>query len=95
MSQSKTSWIDAALNKLDMLNGMELTGEQIRVLLTHAGVPAPHHHNVWGAFINRALNDGSLQETGVYKHMMQPRSHGRKTPVYIVTAYYSVPAKVA
>lgn len=63
--------------------GEEVTGEDIRVKLSDAGT-TPGHHNAWGAAINAAVRRGYLKPTGQYVGMVTPKSHARKTPLYIV-----------
>lgn len=68
-----------------MIRGLsgEVTGEDIRIRLTAAGIK-PHHHNAWGSLINEAIKLGILQPTGEYRHMRVKSSHARRTPVYTV-----------
>lgn len=62
-------------------SGRELTGEEIRERL-ELFVDPPHHHNVWGSFINRAIKKEIIVWTGEHRQMHGPRSHARKTGTY-------------
>lgn len=57
------------------------TAEDIRVLLMNNGLPAPHHHNAWGALIKSCV-PRFLVPTGETRNMATRRSHARRTPVY-------------
>lgn len=60
-----------------------VTGEEVRVLLSEAGLPKPSHHNAWGGLLF-GLVGTVLRNTGTVQHMATPKSHGRRTPVYEV-----------
>lgn len=60
----------------------EFTGEDIRVLLNERGIH-PHHSNAWGALIMNAIRNGMLIDTGRVRKMKTPKSHARKTTIYL------------
>jgi len=62
--------------------GEAVTGERVRKILTELDV-VPHDAHAWGALINQAIKGGLLEPTGVRVKMDDPRSHSRKTDVYI------------
>src|SRR5215472_10718968 len=74
-------WKDVALRYISLLRrGWRGTGEQLRLAMLRNGCPFPHHHNAWGAVINRAIVDhGYLRGTGRYAHMETEKSHARRT----------------
>lgn len=76
-----SEWVATGLNKISQLAAGEYTGEQIRLILTEAGI-VPHHHNAWGALISSAVKRGILIDTGRLDHMQTKKSHARKTSVY-------------
>lgn len=82
---SNKSWAREARRLLpSVLSGKKrVTGEQVRVLLSEAGLPQPSHHNAWGGFLS-GLAGTFLRNTGSVEHMTQPKSHARRTPVYEV-----------
>lgn len=59
----------------------EVTGEDLRVVLTKIIGP-PAHHNAWGSVITAALKRGYLERTDRYQNMKGQRANYRKTPVY-------------
>ena len=66
------------------LDGMHVTGEDIRRICTDRGV-TPHHSNAWGGVISGLVRMGQLRATGEYRQMADTRSHARETKVYEVT----------
>jgi hypothetical protein len=66
-------WIDRALSALCMFGGMEVTGEDIRLILVPV-VGKPHHHNAWGAMIRTAVTRGILRQTGEWRNMKTHRA---------------------
>lgn len=77
------TWLDRALKMVRRRpHGEIITGEALRVALTQAGLPAPGHHNAWGAMIRTAAKRGLLIPTGTYVHMEGKKSHARMTPQY-------------
>ena len=62
-----------------------VTGEDIRVGCTLAGI-VPQHHNAWGGIILSAQSRGLLTETGKYTAMGDLSSHKRRTSILRVTA---------
>lgn len=76
-------WSVNALIRVNRLpRGWIGTGEDIRLELTHAGLPPPHHHNAWGGMINACVRQGVLEWTQRLGQMRVPRSHARSTKVY-------------
>ena len=61
----------------------EITGEDIRILATEAGI-VPTHPNAWGAAINALIKSGDLWPTEEYRQMAIKSSHARMTRVYII-----------
>lgn len=61
----------------------QLTGEDIRVLLTKGGLWEPTHHNAWGGLIH-GLVGRRIDSTGQIISMSLPSSHARKNPVYTI-----------
>jgi hypothetical protein len=81
-------WINAAFGAA-VRRGQEqeqgaatFTGEQLRLMLLDAGLPPPHHHNAWGALINKLVRSGVIQPTGDRTRMKTERSHARSTGIY-------------
>ncbi len=81
VSDKAGSWMLRAMTMLRTQFHGEATGEQIRLALMAAGLPPPHHHNAWGAFINAAIRLGILEPTGRKDQMHTPRSHARSTQI--------------
>lgn len=67
--------------------GHEVTGEDVRLALTQAGL-VPHHPNAWGSLIRIAVKDGLLGHSGNWRPMQAVKSHGRMTPVYTARAIH-------
>ena len=65
-------------------NNIEVTGEDVRRMLTEKGLPPPHHHNAWGAFIMNLVKSEMLVSTGRMAHMKAKKSHARRTVVYLI-----------
>ena len=65
-------------------NHIEVTGEDVRRMLTENGLPPPHHHNAWGAFIMHLVKSNMLVPTGRMAHMKMRSSHARRTPIYLI-----------
>lgn len=80
LSASSSNWRSAALKAMLSMRG-DFTGEDVRLACAAAGHHA-HHPNAWGAFINRAIKDGTIEPTGRWKPMQDRRSHARKTQIY-------------
>ena len=89
VSENSGSWMDVFLEGLEKMaranDGMTVTGEKLRMMLEPV-VGAPHHHNAWGAAISLAVKKGYAVPTGQYVAMRGPKSHARKTPVYMLRA---------
>jgi len=82
VAENAGDWIDQALSAMRFLSKRrEWTGEDIRLTLTDT-VGHPHHHNAWGALINRAIRAKLIHPTGQYVPMKTGKSHARRTPVY-------------
>lgn len=69
-----------AMRVVETMRG-RTTGEMIRVELTARGI-TPHHPNAWGAVVLTAVRRKILVDTGEMTHMVDVRSHARRTPVY-------------
>lgn len=76
-------FIRSGLMVLRSMKGQELTGEDVRLVLSEKGI-VPHHHNAWGALIMSAVKQKILVSTNKLKTMKTPKSHARKTMVYVV-----------
>ncbi len=86
IDQVSGSWTDLATAKFDSVKNSlpeKLTGEDIRLELTKLGLLAPHHHNAWGALIMKLVRSERLLGTNEYVSMKDPKSHARRTRVYI------------
>jgi hypothetical protein len=81
--EERSGWMQNALLRIPecFWTGRELTGEEIKERLLMVLDP-PHHHNVWGSLINRAIRTEIIAGTGVQRHMHGPKSHARKTETY-------------
>jgi hypothetical protein len=75
------SFMTRGLAAISAMPAGEFTGEDVRELLTKAGV-VPHHPNAWGALVSKAVRDKLLTPTGERRPMRGPRSHARRTDVY-------------
>jgi hypothetical protein len=61
--------------------GIEMTGEEITQAVSRAlGNPSPY---IWGALTLSLIRGGYLKATGKRVKMLVPRSHARKTDVYM------------
>lgn len=77
------TWYEDAIKAAKTIpHGWIGTAEDLRLHLIRSGLEKPHHHNVWGAFINTCIRKRILIATGDYEHMQTRRSHARRTPVY-------------
>ena len=83
VSINSGNWIQRARAMLRSVikPGWEGTGEDIRLELLKAGLPAPHHHNAWGALIKSVVPKHFIP-TGKFRHMRTKKSHARQTIVY-------------
>lgn len=82
-------WSDTAIKLFDSLlhktRGGHITGEGIRNVLLDHGLDHPNSPNAWGALTNALVRTGRIVHDGTsYEAMREPRSHGRRTPVYVV-----------
>lgn len=60
----------------------EFTIEQVRSRMdAYAAQDAPHP-NAWGAVFRQAAKDGEIRRTGAYRESSNPRSRGRRVPVW-------------
>lgn len=59
----------------------EGTGQDLRVALTEAGLPGPHHYNAWGALIKSCIGD-LLQPTGAMRASVLSQCHAHRLAVY-------------
>lgn len=71
-----------------LMTPCECTGEDLRLMLTRAGI-IPHHPNAWGALIMNAVRLGLLKNTGRQVKMRVKTSHARKTSVYVKDLFSS------
>jgi hypothetical protein len=89
---SNILWLEAVSAQLRKISkereGEFLMGEDIRATLMDLGFE-PNHPNAWGAMINSLIKKKVLIPTDEYRPTKDPRSHGRKTKVYILTAWKS------
>ena len=75
-------WLAGAIGVIRNLpTGWQGTGERMRLMIAQA-CGHPHHHNVYGALVNKAIKAELIEPTGEHRHMETMRSHARKTPVY-------------
>ena len=65
------------------MKGMAVTGEEIRLAVADK-CPRPRSGKAWGGIINGMVRHGLLLDTGTSRKMRDPRSHARRTPVWIV-----------
>lgn len=83
VSKNSGTWFKDAVAAVGELRGYgEISGEDIRFMLTERGLPEPHHRNVWGSVIRVALKRGFLIPLDRRKPMSGDKSHARKTDVY-------------
>jgi hypothetical protein len=78
---NNSAWMDHALVLIRENVFGEMTGEELRLTLRSLGLPAPAHHNAWGALVRTAICRKLLAKTGAYSQMRTTRSHARETPV--------------
>ena len=86
VDENAKPWSDIAFEALlGMRSETDLstfTAEHIRLQIEKK-IGNPHHHNAWGALIMKAVKRGIIINTGEYVPMKTPRSHARRTPVYV------------
>lgn len=82
VSSNAGRWIDIAMAELPAALVGEFTGEDVKHRLLNAGVPAPHHHNAWGALMMRAAKAGLIEKTGVWVNTVGRAAHARMAPLY-------------
>lgn len=86
VTKTAGKWSEVAMGYFRSLpNGIEVTGEDVRRMLTDKGLPPPHHHNAWGAFIMNLVKSGVLVSTGRMVNMKTQKSHARRTLVYLIS----------
>src|SRR6056297_335820 len=77
VTENSQPWMDrAAAAALKMPDG-ECTGEDIRLHVSEL-VGDPHHHNAWGALINRLIRNRVIYSTGMTCHAKLPKAHARR-----------------
>lgn len=82
VSHNSGDWLPLALDAIKALPpDWEGTGESLRLRLLKDGLPAPHHHNAWGALTAHAIRRELIFKTGRWSSMRTPKSHARATPV--------------
>ena len=85
VEKNSGKWSLVALTHFKRLpNKIEATGEDIKVWLISGGLPEPHHHNAWGAFIMGLVRSNLLVSTGQTRQMKTRKSHARRNPVYLI-----------
>jgi hypothetical protein len=83
MADRHSGWLALAASEMARLEpGVTGIGEDFRRILLERGVPPPKHPNAVGAFISTMVRRGYLRPTGEYRAMRDPKSNGRKSPVY-------------
>lgn len=82
VAENAGDFMTEAFEFIRKLQPGEYTGEDIRLTCQHWGIE-PHHHNAWGALIVKCIKAGVLRNTGRREHMKSPKSHARKTDVYV------------
>ena len=79
LENTQNNWrLEVASVVARLAPGEEVTGEDIKTRCRLS----PHHHNAWGAVINRHVRSGELEKTGEYRQMRLPAAHARVNPVY-------------
>jgi len=65
VKRANAKWMADALQAITMVDcGVHMTGEEIRLHLTdQCFLPAPSHHNAWGALIRTVTVRGWLIDT--------------------------------
>jgi len=88
VSKTAGKWSSVAMDYFRYLpNGIEVTGEDVRRMLSENGLPQPHHHNAWGAFIMNLVRSGMLVSTGRTGYMKFKKSHARRTLIYLINQF--------
>lgn len=72
-----------AIISLSFRPGAHVTGEDIRLICSARNI-VPEHPNAWGGAIAGAIKAGQLVYVDSSRQMSLPRSHARRTPVYVV-----------
>ena len=86
VATSHRSWMEAALSLMQAHPCVETTGEQIAAWLVARGLPEPEKPHAWGSLINTLVRRQMIRDTGRVQRMQKPRSHARRTPVWMVAA---------
>lgn len=84
VAQGSLSWMDKAIEAVQMYPEKEATGEELRIYLEQK-IGQPHHYNVFGALIMACARKGIIRKTGEYRACQRKESHARVNPVYQVT----------
>ena len=83
VSDNNESWMPLARQAARDLPNARYTGEDIRRHVSEV-VGLPAHHNAWGALISSLAKDRIIVRTGEHRAMVDPKSHARQTPVYVL-----------
>lgn len=60
----------------------DFIGEEFRQWAQEHGLPAPHHHNAWGALLRAASTRGVIRITERARQMKTRKSHARRSPIW-------------
>jgi hypothetical protein len=84
-ANSTSEWKAAVWAITKTLKGQEVIAEDIRIACENVGLFA-HKPNAWGAETRSMIEQGWLKPLNVPPRPMRaPKSHARKSPVYLVT----------
>ena len=83
VSDNNESWMTLARQAARDLPNARYTGEDIRRHVSEV-VGLPAHHNAWGALVSSLAKDRIIVRTGEHRAMVDPKSHARQTPVYVL-----------
>lgn len=85
VADNNVGWLRQAVAEMAALpDGTEDTGEGFRKRLLDRGLRPPAHPNAWGSLTMTLTKRKVLVPTGEYRPMTEAKSHGRKTPVYVL-----------
>ena len=85
MAERHEGWMALALAKFHEMRDRlppDFLGEDIRRVLTEAGLPQPRSAKVWGAFVNWLGRNKLIVATGQCRAMQAKGSNGRQSRVY-------------
>ncbi len=84
VAANNRAWMDTAISRLEYLyrSGDVMTGEQIRKVCELHGI-RPVHPNAWGALTGTLVRRGFLRDSGKTVQMEDPKSHARRTPLWV------------